>query len=122
MKRVLLVEDEIMTRKSIAKNLRELGYDVKEAGSLKEARELIADNIFDILITDTSFGEVSDESGVEVAKIFREQFPDGKVIAMSNYSRTCWDHRNSNLYVDKMALEHIKSLAKILTSVIWWNN
>lgn len=63
MKRVLLVENDIVTRMSITQNLKKLGYEVKEAGSLQEAREAIANNIFDILITDTSFGSsVTNES------------------------------------------------------------
>lgn len=115
MKSVLLVEDDIITRMSITKNLKELGYDVKEASSLEEAREAIANNIFDILITDTSFGKVSDESGVEVAKLFREAFPDGRIIAVSGHSRTCWNKTNSDLYVDKISLENIRSLRSILT-------
>jgi DNA-binding response OmpR family regulator len=62
MKKVLVVDDERLVTQSIAKNLHELGYEVIEAHSLEEVKELIANNVFDILITDTSFGVVTDET------------------------------------------------------------
>jgi hypothetical protein len=69
------------------------------------------------LITDTSFGVVTDETWLEIAKLFKQQFIEGKIIATSNEERTCWNRMNSNLFVHKIALSNKKSLEKILSQV-----
>jgi CheY-like chemotaxis protein len=49
---ILLVEDESITRASIADVLRSDGYEVNEAGDGAQAVELFARRQFDLIVTD----------------------------------------------------------------------
>lgn len=54
---------------------------------------------------------------MEIAKLFREKFPDGKIIAMSDCLRTCWDDTNCNLFIDKTYINRKELLVKQLAKV-----
>lgn len=50
--RVLLVEDEVVLADTLLLSLKKLGYDCSHARTLKEARELLKKNRFDLFILD----------------------------------------------------------------------
>ena len=62
--RVLIVEDEILIRMNLAEMLLELGADVKEAGTLSEARAVFGEGDFHIVITDISLPDGNAENWV----------------------------------------------------------
>ena len=50
--RLLLVEDEPLTVRMLAKGLREQAYAVDVAPSARAALELASDNIYDLIVLD----------------------------------------------------------------------
>ena len=50
--RVLIVEDELLLRSSLARYFRSKGLDVSEAGTLHEARKQLAEGGFDAVLLD----------------------------------------------------------------------
>jgi putative nucleotidyltransferase with HDIG domain len=50
--RILVVDDEAHVRSMIGATLERLGYDVKLAGSGREAQEILAGNAFELVLTD----------------------------------------------------------------------
>jgi CheY-like chemotaxis protein len=80
---ILLLEDEFIIRMVLAEELRELGYEVQEAGSADEALAARFQD-FSLLITDLSLG--SKITGWDVALRAREQNPEIKVIYLTGYT------------------------------------
>jgi signal transduction histidine kinase len=80
-RRVLLVEDHEPTRTSLAKLLTRRGYDVRTAGSLAEARALVATASFDLLLSDLG---LPDGNGCELMDELRRTHPIPG-IALSGY-------------------------------------
>ncbi len=66
---ILIVEDEENLRLSIAKRLRRFASRVEEAGTVEDARTLLASTAFDVLITDVN---LPDASGVELVEEFAQ--------------------------------------------------
>lgn len=83
-KRILLVDDDVLIAMSSADMLSDLGHDVVEAHSGKEALALIdGGSIFDLLITDYSMPGMT---GAELAKAVRERLPDLPILLASGYA------------------------------------
>ncbi len=51
-KRILIVDDDDMTRRGLAELLSEAGYDVEPVGTLKAAMDVLSQSAPDLLITD----------------------------------------------------------------------
>lgn len=81
--RVLLVDDEILSRQSTAQMLTASGYEVVEASSASEALRHLATAGFDILVTDHLMPGMS---GVELARAARKALPDLRVLIISGYA------------------------------------
>jgi PAS domain S-box-containing protein len=82
-KRILLVDDDILIAMSSADMLADLGHDVVEAHSGKEALTLIDGGAsFDLLITDYSMPGMT---GAELAKAVRERAPTLPILLASGY-------------------------------------
>ena len=79
--RVLLIEDHIATRSSLARILERRGFAVEAAGSLSEARQALHSLQFDLLISDLG---LPDGSGLELAGEFHAR-PEMRGIALSGY-------------------------------------
>lgn len=61
--RILLVEDEVLIRMTLADTLADMGHMTEEAGTLAEARRHIATGSFDVVITDLG---LPDGSGTDL--------------------------------------------------------
>src|SRR5687767_5170791 len=61
--RTLIIEDEENVRFSIRRTLVKSGHEVKEASCLKDARELLRHNEFDLVLTDVMLGS---ENGIDL--------------------------------------------------------
>jgi CheY-like chemotaxis protein len=83
---VLVVEDEILVRVAIVDYLTEHGCGVLEAASGEEALTFVNghDQQFDVLFTDIRLG--GPLNGWDVAEIFRDHFPDIRVLYASGFS------------------------------------
>ncbi|HUU95339.1 MAG TPA: PAS domain S-box protein [Phycisphaerae bacterium] len=68
--RVLLVEDDVIDQLAFKRAVRELGspYEYDVAGSLAEARELLARNQYDAVITDYALGDGTAFDVMELAR------------------------------------------------------
>jgi DNA-binding NtrC family response regulator len=82
---ILLVEDEEQVRSALRRQLSEAGYSVFAAADGRAASELIAQSPrrIDVLLSDVVMPHVS---GPDLARVFRQKFPDSAVLLMSGYS------------------------------------
>lgn len=82
--RVLLVDDEEIVRHATAAQLRDLGYDVTEAGSAAAALHLLDQGwLPDVLVTDHVMAEMT---GVRFAQQMRERQADMPVLIITGYA------------------------------------
>jgi len=80
--RVLLVEDDLIIRLDSQRLIRELGHHVVGAASAAAAREALALQEFDVLLTDIGLGR---ESGTTLAEEAVRQRPGLGVVFISGY-------------------------------------
>ena len=78
--KLLLVEDEALLSKNIAKGLRLLGYAVDCAYDGLEALELYGLNDYDLMILDLNLPKLD---GMEVLQRIREQDADFRILILS---------------------------------------
>ena len=91
---LLVVEDELIVRLTIAEYLREEGFEVIEAGTADEALDILRSGIaVDLLFSDVRMPGTMD--GCELAQRVRSEFPATPVILTSAYSQSLLSARNS---------------------------
>lgn len=86
MYRVLIVDDEIMIRRGLARIIKweEIGYEVAGAvGNAKEAIQILEEKGADVLLTDISMPEMS---GLELIRRAKELNPALRTVVISGYS------------------------------------
>ena len=81
-KRILVVDDELALRESLAGWLERDGYEVEMAAGSKEALKRLKDSGFDILIVDVKMKEIS---GMEILKQVKVNHPKATVVMMTAY-------------------------------------
>lgn len=82
MAKILLAENEAVTRKDISDALRKQGYDVAEAVDGPQALEIFRNNQFDLVITDFVMPELD---GFKLAERIHSRSPQTPVIFMTAY-------------------------------------
>lgn len=80
---VLVVDDEGAIRYSVTKTLERIGYHVVTASSGEEALDAMAEQDFDVVLTDIRMPGIS---GVDLLARIKEQSPDAVVILMTGYA------------------------------------
>ena len=80
--KILIAEDEDITRKHLIYALKKEGYDVVGTRNGREALEQIEREYFDILITDVKMPEMS---GIELLEKTRERYPDIEVLIITGF-------------------------------------
>ena len=80
--KILIVDDELIMRESLAGWLERDGYDVKKAGSGEEALEILKGTKFDIMLVDIKMEGIG---GLEVLKRVKEADPDTEVVMITAY-------------------------------------
>lgn len=78
--RILVVEDDDVLRGVICRFLAKLGYEVRAAGGVPEAVELLERETFELVVTDL---RLPTSSGVELMLVVRSHQPDARTILMS---------------------------------------
>lgn len=86
MRKVLVVDDEILIRMTVIDALEEAGFMVIEAGTADEAMDLIEDQTIHFLFTDIQMP--GQHSGVDLALEVAARFPDAGIIVASGRIRT----------------------------------
>ncbi len=81
--KILLVDDEMLVRSGTAMMLDELGHDVTEAASGRQALGILADHPhYDLVVTDY---RMPDMDGMEMIAEARKLSPGLKAILMTGY-------------------------------------
>ncbi len=121
--RVLLMDDEAEIRKSTAKILSYIGYDVSLARNAKEAIDMFlavhgSENCFDIVLLDLTIpGGIG---GREVIEKLIEIDPDVKAIVMSGYSNdpVLSDHKKYGFRGVLIKPFKVNDIAEVLNRVL----
>jgi len=87
MKRILIVDDEIVLTEIIATSLKLEGYDVICVPTGEEAIEMVKSENFDIILLDIRLPKPGLD-GIETLSIIREFNKDIKVIVISGLDKT----------------------------------
>lgn len=66
MGKILIIEDELSIRRSIEISLQKEGYEVKTAGSIKEAEKLTKEFVPEMVLCDIN---LPDGSGLVISKV-----------------------------------------------------
>jgi DNA-binding NtrC family response regulator len=80
--KILIVDDELIMRESLAGWLERDGHHIEKAGSGEEALRMMKDTRFDIALVDIKMEGIS---GIEVLKRVKENDPDTEVIMITAY-------------------------------------
>jgi two-component system response regulator AtoC len=83
MSRVLLVEDQLNVRRSMALLLQQAGHSVLAAAAVDEARRMAEANPIDVVVTDVRVGEGSD--GVTLLRDLRARDTDLEVVLITAF-------------------------------------
>jgi DNA-binding NtrC family response regulator len=80
-RKVLVVEDEVLIRLTLVDALHEAGFDVLDTGSAEHAIEIINEQTIHLLFTDIQLpGKLT---GLDLAHRVFERFPDAGIIVAS---------------------------------------
>jgi DNA-binding response OmpR family regulator len=79
--RILIVEDDQTFRETVCEILRDVGYKVRGARSLKKASKRLTHHEFDIVLSDINLGN---HTGFEVLQVAHKARPDAKIMMMSS--------------------------------------
>lgn len=121
--RILLIEDEKITRITLSNTLKKEGYEVVSSASGQEGLELFRKQPFDVVITDLRLPRIS---GLEVLKEVKERAPDCTVIMMTAYGTVetavealkmgAYDYLTKPFSPDKLLsmLQHLQQFHKVL--------
>ncbi|MBW1802610.1 MAG: response regulator, partial [Deltaproteobacteria bacterium] len=80
--KILVVDDELIMRESLARWLERDGYDVDTASSGEEALEKVGETRFNILLLDIKMEGIS---GLDVLEQVKENDPDVAVVMITAY-------------------------------------
>lgn len=83
MKKVLVIDDEMIVRTSSKRTLVPEGYDVTLAESGRAGIEILERETFDVILLDL---KMPDMGGIDVLKVIMERWPGTKVIIVTGYS------------------------------------
>jgi PAS domain S-box-containing protein len=80
--RILLVEDHLRTRATLARLLKGWGHSVQQADTLAQGRQLVRSQSFDLLLTDVA---LPDGEGSDLMREIRETSPTTPGIAITGF-------------------------------------
>ena len=112
---ILVVEDDVFVRMTLAEQLRGAGYRVLEASNADEALDLLRDRSLAVRLLLSDIRMPGKLDGVGLALAVRFQYPDIKIVLTSgqSFSTSHWgDHDGffPKQYDAGRLIEHIKKL------------
>ena len=81
--RILIVDDEKFVRELIRDTLSTRGLETGLAEHGREALALMAESVYDLVITDVVMPEMD---GFELLKRLKKEYPSAKVVILTGYS------------------------------------
>ncbi|GAB6124714.1 sigma-54-dependent transcriptional regulator [Humidesulfovibrio idahonensis] len=84
--RVLVVDDEVISRENLAHALTRAGYDALAVSDSRAALAELANAAYDLLLTDLRLGEGSELDGIGLMERARKLFPGLEVVVMTGYA------------------------------------
>ncbi|MBW2120849.1 MAG: response regulator, partial [Deltaproteobacteria bacterium] len=81
-KKILVVDDEPLVRRTIRDIVESMGYSCSETDSARAALELVDRTHFPIVILDIAMPEMN---GLELLKLIRREHPDTDVLIITGY-------------------------------------
>jgi PAS domain S-box-containing protein len=83
--RILVIDDELPVRETLAEMLAAVNHKVELAGSGQEALQKMRQHVFDFVFTDLAMPEMD---GWETARSIRKDWPDVKIVLVTGYGPT----------------------------------
>lgn len=80
--KILVIDDEDIVRMSCQRILAPQGYEVKATKSAVEGFKMLAEECFDVVLTDLKMPDID---GIEVLRRVKEEWPDIEVIMITGY-------------------------------------
>jgi two-component system response regulator FlrC len=80
--KILVVEDDIIIRTNICDALKAAGYDATEARDGEEARELVINRRFDLVISDFVIPKIH---GLKLVEFIRSKWPETPILLLTAY-------------------------------------
>lgn len=111
--RILIVEDEECLREVISDVLKQLSYQVDQAGSAKEAIKLLQNNYYSLIISDLLLG---DSTGVDIVKYLCEHPQKVPFILMTAFPNSA--ERNNLNFETLIKPFHIEDLRTMVSSLL----
>jgi len=112
---ILLVEDEVLVRMTLADQLRSAGYVVLEASNADEALDLLHSKGDGVQLLLSDIRMPGRMNGLELALSIRAQYPEIKIVLASgeSFSASHWGDTDGFFpkpYNARRLIEHIKML------------
>ena len=112
---ILLVEDEVLVRMTLADQLRSAGYVVLEASNADEALDLLHSKGHGVQLLLSDIRMPGRMDGLELARTMRAQHPEIKIVLASgeSFSASHWGDTDGFFpkpYNARRLIEHIKML------------
>ncbi len=83
MSTILVVDDELSIRKTLGLLLKSKGYSVLDVATIDQARQMLAENSVDLVITDM---RLEDEDGMDLLIYLRDSGSQAESIVMTAYA------------------------------------
>lgn len=83
MKKALLVDDDALFRRTLARSLERRGFEVVVAGSIDEAVAIAAQESPDFALVDLRLGEAS---GLDLVRPLRDAHPSMRIVLVTGYA------------------------------------
>ena len=114
---ILVVEDEVFSRMTLADQLRGAGYRVLEASNVNEAIDLLRDRSQAVRLLLSDIRMPGKLDGVDLAFAVRLQYPDIKIVLTSaqSFSTSHWGVHDGFFpkpYDTRRLIEHVKVLLR----------
>lgn len=114
-RRILLVEDDLVTRGLVRDLLSELNLEIEEANYAEEAYEILCREDFDCIILDLGLPDYSGEELLE--KLRKNNVAIPKVIIYTGKEMSKDDIRSLNTYTSTIILKGLKSDERLMDEV-----
>lgn len=112
-RRVLIVDDDLSLLAAIERAFQDAGENVVATSTFEEARRVLRDQAFDVLVTDIRLGAFN---GLQLAVIARHSYPSIRLLVFSGFDdpvlRAEAEHLGAQYLVKPVTSAHLLSLIR----------